>query len=88
MDRQAIRNTLLDILEQETWERPTKFDDSVKIREELKLDSVDLLSVMLRAETQLGISLSSQDFDKVQTVGHLLDKIEAKLAAKRQAKAA
>lgn len=88
MDRQEIRTTLLDILEQETWERPTKFDDSVKIREELKLDSVDLLSVMLRAETQLGISLNSQDFDKVTTVGHLLDKIESKLAAKQQAKAA
>ncbi|MDX1946624.1 MAG: acyl carrier protein [Pirellulaceae bacterium] len=88
MDREQIRSTLLDILEQETWERPAVFDDSIKIREGLKLDSVDLLTVMLRAESQLGISLSSQDFDKVVTVGHLLDKIESKLATKHQAKAA
>ena len=38
------------------------------------------LSVMLRAETQLGISLSSKDFEKIVTVGHLLDAIQAKQA--------
>jgi acyl carrier protein len=88
MDRQTLRNVLLDILEQETWERPADFSDDVKIRDGLKLDSVDLLSVMLRAEAQLGISLSSRDFDKITTVGHLLDAIHAKIAAKPQSKAA
>jgi acyl carrier protein len=81
MDRQELRNTLLDVLEQETWERPTNLADNMKIREGLKLDSVDLLSVMLRVETQLGISLSSRDFEKVVTVGDLLDLIQSKLAA-------
>ena len=59
-----------------------------QIREGLKLDSVDLLSVMLRVETQLGISLDSRDFEKVTTVGDLLDVLEAKLAARAQSKAA
>jgi len=81
MDRQQLRETLLDVLEQETWERPANLADDVKIREGLKLDSVDLLSVMLRVETQLHISLSSSDFEKVVTVGNLLDVIQAKLAA-------
>lgn len=80
MDRQELRTTLLDVLEQETWERPSNLTDNVKIREGLKLDSVDLLSVMLRVETQLGISLSSRDFEKVVTVGDLLDLLQAKLA--------
>ena len=88
MDRQELRNTLLDVLEQETWERPDNLADHVKIREGLKLDSVDLLSVMLRVETQLGISLSSRDFEKVVNVGDLLNVIEAKLAAKPERKAA
>ena len=82
MDRHTLRETLLDVLEQETWERPASLMDDVKIREGLKLDSVDLLSVMLRVETQLGISLDSRDFEKVVTVGDLLDVIQAKLAAK------
>ena len=81
MDRQQLRETLLDVLEQETWERPANLADDVKIREGLKLDSVDLLSVMLRVETQLSISLDSRDFEKVNTVGDLLDVIQAKLAA-------
>ena len=79
MDRQQLRLTLLDVLEQETWERPQNLADDVKIREELKLDSVDLLSVMLRVETQLQISLNSRDFEKVVTVGDLLDVIQGKL---------
>ncbi len=88
MDRQELRTTLLDVLEQETWERPENLADSVRIREGLKLDSVDLLSVMLRVETLLGISLNSRDFEKVATVGDLLDVIQSKLAAKVERKAA
>lgn len=88
MDRQELRTTLLDVLEQETWERPADLADDVKVREGLKLDSVDLLSVMLRVETQLGISLSSRDFETVVTVGDLLDLLQAKVGATPQRKAA
>ena len=88
MDRQQLRETLLDILEQETWERPAKLGDHVKIRDGLKLDSVDLLSVMLRVETQLQISLDSRDLEKLVTVGDLLDAIQSKLAAGPVRKAA
>jgi acyl carrier protein len=88
MDRQQLRDTLLDVLEQETWERPENLADDIKIREGLKLDSVDLLSVMLRVETQLNISLNSGDFEKVVTVGDLLDVIHTKLAAVGYKKAA
>jgi acyl carrier protein len=88
MDRQKLRETLLDVLEQETWERPKDLADHVKIREGLKLDSVDLLSVTLRVESLLGISLDSRDFEKVITVGNLLDVIQTKLATRSQSKAA
>jgi acyl carrier protein len=88
MDRQQLRETLLNVLEQETWERPSHLADEVNIREGLKLDSVDLLSVMLRVETQLGISLDSRDLDKIATVGDLLDLIQAKLGSARASKAA
>jgi acyl carrier protein len=88
MDRETLRSTLVDLIEQETWERPERFDDAVKVREELKLDSVDLLSVMLRAEGSLGVTLDSRDFDKITTVGDLLSTIQRKMAAKSSAKAA
>ena len=88
MDRQQLRETLLDVLEQETWERPANLADHVKIRDGLKLDSVDLLGVTLRVENQLGISLDARDFEKIVTVGDLLTAIEGKLAAADQRKAA
>ena len=88
MDRQQLRETLLDVLEQETWERPTNLADDVKIRDGLKLDSVDLLGVTLRVETQLGISLDARDFEKIVTVGDLLTAIEGKLAGAANRKAA
>ena len=88
MDRQALRTKLLDIFEQETWERPENLADEVTIREGLKLDSVDVLSVALRLETDLGVTLDSSDFGRVLTVGDLLDTIQAKLAAKSRAQAA
>jgi len=84
MDRQQLRETLLDVLEQETWERPANLADHVKIRDGLKLDSVDLLGVTLRVENQLGISLDARDFEKIVTVGDLLNAIEAKLAAHKR----
>ncbi len=88
MNREQLRTTLLDLLEQETWERPELFTDDVKIREGLKLDSVDLLGVMLRAESSLGVTLDSRDFDKIATVGDLLDTILRKIAAKMHSRAA
>lgn len=85
MDRQALRTRLLDIFEQETWERPENLADDMTIREGLKLDSVDVLSVALRLETELGVSLDSSDFGHIATVGDLLDTIQAKLATKSKA---
>jgi acyl carrier protein len=88
MDRQALRETLLDLLEQETWERPEQLSDEVNLRTGLKLDSVDLLSVALQAERKLGISIDSRDFGNVNTVGDLLDLLQAKLTARASSKAA
>ncbi|HEX5105918.1 MAG TPA: acyl carrier protein [Pirellulaceae bacterium] len=88
MDRQTLRAKLIDIFEQETWQRPESLDDDVAIREGLNLDSVDVLSIALRVESEIGVSLDSGDFAKIQTVGGLLDTIQAKLAAKDRARAA
>jgi acyl carrier protein len=81
MDRQDLRDKLLDILEQETWERPEILADHMTIRDGLKLDSVDVLSVALRVESELGVVLDSSDFGHILTAGDLLDAIQAKLAA-------
>ena len=88
MDRQALRETLFELLEQETWESPAHLTDESNLKVEMKLDSVDLLSVALQAERRLGISIEAEDFGGVTTLGDLLDLLQAKLAAKTSSKAA
>lgn len=88
MDRQTLRQTLIELLEQETWESRPNLTDDTDLRAELKLDSVDLLSVALQAERKLGISIEAQDFGNVHTFGNLLDMLQSKLADKVIAKAA
>jgi acyl carrier protein len=82
MDREVLRKTLLDILAQESWITGENLTDDVNLRNDLKLDSVDLLSMALHAERTLGISIDSKDFEHVNTLGDLLDLLQAKLSAK------
>ena len=88
MERGALRQTLLDILTQDSWVSSEGLTDDVNLRTDLKLDSVDLLSMALQAERTLGISIDSKDFESVTTLGDLLDLMQAKLSKKSSAKAA
>lgn len=88
MDRQELRATLLDIVEQETWERPADLSDEVLLHEGLKLDSVDMLTIMMRIETKLSIKLANSDFEGVDSVGKLLDVLEKKFPPASQSQAA
>ncbi|MCE9529288.1 MAG: acyl carrier protein [Planctomycetales bacterium] len=88
MERGELRQTLLDILTQESWVSSEGLTDDVNLRTDLKLDSVDLLSMALQAERTLGISIDSKDFESVTTLGDLLDLLQAKLSKKCSAKAA
>jgi acyl carrier protein len=82
MEREVLRKTLLDILAQESWISGENLTDDVNLRTDLKLDSVDLLSMAFHAERTLGVSIDSQDFENVNTLGDLLDLLQAKLSAK------
>ena len=64
------------VVEQRAHEAATRFRLDAQT-----VSSLERVSVMLRVETQLSISLDSRDFERVVTVGDLLDTILAKLAA-------
>lgn len=88
MEREVLRKTLLDILAQESWITGENLTDDVNLRNDLKLDSVDLLSMALQAERTLGISIDSKDFENVNTLGDLLDLLQVKLNSKPASAAA
>jgi acyl carrier protein len=88
MDRTQLRQTLLEILEEETWEKYDNLTDDTQLREGLKLDSIDLASVILEIQHRLDVEIGSEDLEKVQVVGDLLDLLIAKLDNPPQARAA
>jgi acyl carrier protein len=81
VDRQTIRQTLIELLEADTGEQYADLDDSKKLREEMGLDSVDVVSIVSQIERRFRIRLSQQELEVLVTVGDVLSLLEAKLAA-------
>lgn len=80
-DRESIRQTLMELLEAETSEKPAAFDDSTKLREELGLDSVDVVSLVMQIERHFRIRLAHQELENLVHVGEFIDLIQSKLAS-------
>jgi acyl carrier protein len=80
-DRQMIRETLTELLEADTGEKYADLDEGKKLREDLGLDSVDVVSIVSQIERRFRIRLSQQELEVLVTVGDVLDLLETKLAA-------
>ncbi len=77
--RDEILQKLVEYLESDGDLRLDNLDESLSLREGLGLDSVDLVGIIMRIESDYRIRLSHAELEKVTTVGSLLDLIEAKL---------
>lgn len=80
MDRNAIRQTLVELMEADTGENYQNIDDAKNLRADLNLDSVDVVSIVSQVERRFRIRLSQQDLEKLVTVGDVLDLLQQKLA--------
>ena len=83
--RDAIRTTLIELMEADTGETYGNLEDDKNLRTELGLDSVDVVSIVSQVERRFRIRLSQQDLEKLVTIGDVLDLLELKL---REAEAA
>ena len=81
MDREGIRRTVIELLEADLGEHYETLEDGQKLREELGLDSVDVVSVVSQIERRFRIRLSQQELEKLATVGDVLDLLELKINA-------
>jgi len=88
MDREKLRKDLADLLESETGTRPAVMTDGVKLKEELGLDSVDVVSLIMQVEATYRIRLSREELEPISNVGGLLNLIQAKIAARGEETAA
>lgn len=80
-DRESIRRTLIELLEADTGEKYPDLSDEKKLREELGLDSVDVVSVVSQIERQYRIRLTHQELETLVTVSDVLNLLQSKLTA-------
>ncbi|MCX7412215.1 MAG: acyl carrier protein [Planctomycetia bacterium] len=88
MDRTQLSAIVLELLEKETGETYPALEDSTSLREGLNLDSLDMAGLVLHIETRFGIQVETELLEDVNTVGRLLDILQAKVAAKTSKQAA
>jgi acyl carrier protein len=81
MDREQLRATLLELLQEEMGEDYPSLTDEVELKDGLNLDSVDVVGLVMRIERELRIRLSMNHLEEVRTVGDLLDLLRATMAA-------
>jgi acyl carrier protein len=82
MQRDQIRSVLKNIFEAETGSELTilSLSDGVILAEEFKLDSIDMVSLMMQVEGQFRVRMTHQELADVSTVGSLIDLVAAKVA--------
>jgi acyl carrier protein len=81
MDRNAIRQTVIELLESDLGQTFESLADNQKLREELGLDSVDVVSVISQIERRFRIRLSAEELQTLSTVGDVLTLLESKINA-------
>ena len=64
-DRDALRRTLIELLEADTGEKYPHLDDAANLREGLGLDSVDVVSIVSQIERQYRIRLTHQELESI-----------------------
>lgn len=79
MDRETLRRELKEIFEDDTGKHIESLDDSVELQDGLELDSLDLVSLVMRIEGRYRIRLTHDELSKVATTGQLLDLIQSKI---------
>ena len=86
MEREELRQVLRQQLEHGTGEKYASLDDAQRLREDLALDSVDVVSLVVYFQSEYGILLKSQDLESIVHIGELLDLLAARIAdAKKSA---
>ena len=81
MDREQLKLELAQILEESVGEEYPDLQESSSLINDLKLDSVDILSTTIEIQSRYGIVIESSEVANISTVGDVLNMITAKVAA-------
>jgi acyl carrier protein len=85
MDRNTLLATLKEILEEDRGEKLDAITDEARLREDLGLDSVDLVTLVMQVQDRFHVVLDSDELEKIIRVKDLVDLMLTKLATKSKA---
>lgn len=88
MTRESIQETLRKMLEEEMGEDYGALDETARLREDLGLDSMDLVGLISQIEDRFRLMIDSKDLEGLDTVGQILDFIESRVDGEQVARAA
>jgi acyl carrier protein len=80
MNRLDIRGVLKTIFEEETNASLPSLDDNAVLAEDFALDSVDLVSLLMRVESHFQVRLTNAELTESRTVGALIDLVLLKVS--------
>jgi acyl carrier protein len=87
-DREMIRRTLIELLEADKGEKYPELADSMNLRDDLALDSLDVVSIVSQVERRFRIRLTHEELQALTTVGDVLNLLETKVVASASKSAA
>lgn len=65
---------------------PDEFVESSNLKDDLGADSLDMIEIVIASERDLGIVLSDEEVDRIQTVGDLCSLCKQKLMEQERLK--
>lgn len=79
MTREEIRSTLLQCLSDVAPEiDANELEDDVDLRDEIDLDSMDILRWVQGIHKALGVEIPEEDYGKIATLGDAIDYVATK----------
>jgi len=81
MEREALRQAFRETIETDRGEKLPGLDDTMNLRTDLGLDSVDFVQLLFFIQSEYGVVLESKDVENIVHVGELLDLLQARLAS-------
>lgn len=79
MTRDELLERLRSILATEFELEPALVTPGARLVEDLDLDSIDGITIVVRLETQLHVSMSDEEIQKMATVGDIVDALAERL---------
>ena len=75
----TVGDTVLRIIEDQLVVRKEEFTFNSNLTDELNADSLDIVELIMACEDEFCISITDEETEKVDTVGHLIALVERKL---------